>query len=277
MSDAPFEIDYDSESVFYENAWHSRADLAQQIRAMIDRGDYRVARPSAALEALESGLSGARVLAVRVSPELADAVEEKAGREGRAVAAVIRDALHAALAKTERPAASRPPSGSGPSFEDARSGKSANTVADGFADLSPVPSGYSAGPAGGSAGPFELSAGPRAISAGPEGAVLPSGFSAGPSAADSISAGIAGISAGPFGVSAGPFGISAGPAESISAGIASISAGPTGGPARAARPRLDRSGGPPHGQVERLAEAVLAEADGALAADSRIDETWFGG
>ncbi|HEY0840003.1 MAG TPA: ribbon-helix-helix domain-containing protein, partial [Vulgatibacter sp.] len=235
MSDAPFEIDYDSESVFYENAWHSRADLAQQIRDMIDRGDYRVARPSAALEALEAGLSGARVLAVRVSPELADAVEEKAGREGRAVSAVIREALQAALQKTDRPVAAKPSSGGGSSREPSRS---ANTVAATFDDLSPVPTGYSAGPAGGSAVPLELSLGPRGISAGPAGAAaLPTGYSAGPSAADSISAGIARISAGPLGVTAGPDGEAVGvggPAESISAGIASISAGPSGGPGRAA-------------------------------------------
>lgn len=328
MSDAPYEIDYDSEAVFFENAWHSRADLAQQIRAMIDRGDYRVARPSAALEALEAGLSGARVLAVRVSPELADSVEEKAGREGRSVAAVIRDALQAALRQPEKAPSSPPPSRQGPSVTEVSAGP-ANTVATGIdrgstgasgasarAFKAPVQataapsrisgasaapgalaqtSGISGGTSGFSPGPSGSSLGASGFSPGSPGA---SGFSPGPSGS---SPGASGFSAGPYGFTPGPGDISAGPggvsarlaaysagpsgvsamADSISAGIASISAGPLGasaGPANAARPRSERAGGaPPLAQVaERLAEAVLAETDGAPQGDPRADETWFG-
>lgn len=118
MSHPAHEIDYDSEAVFFENAWHTRADLAKLIRTMIDQGDYRVAKPSAALEALEAGLASGRILAARVSPELAGAVEEKAAREGKAVAAVVREALQAAVRKEERKATTPPPAVSGPTLAD---------------------------------------------------------------------------------------------------------------------------------------------------------------
>lgn len=172
MSEA-YEIDYDSEAVFFENVWHSRSDLAKLIRGMIDQGDYRVAKPSAALEALEAGLASGRVLAARVSPGLAAAVEEKAAREGKSVAAIVREALQESVRSTTgRTPATPPPAASGPTL----------------ADL------------------------------------------------------------------------------------------PTPGPVNAVRVKFERTeGAPPLAQVaERLAEAVLAEADGASQADPRIEETWFG-
>jgi len=171
MSEA-YEIDYDSEAVFFENAWHSRSDLAKLIRGMIDQGDYRVAKPSAALEALEAGLASGRVLAARVSPGLAAAVEEKAAREGKSVAAIVREALQEAVRTAGRTPATPPPAASGPTL----------------ADL------------------------------------------------------------------------------------------PTPGPVNAVRVKFERTEcAPPLAQVaERLAEAVLAEADGASLADPRIEETWFG-
>ncbi len=93
MSEERYEIDYDAEAVFFENGWRGRQDLARLIRSMIDKGDYRVARPSAVLEKLEAALAGARVLAVRVPPDLAEAVEARAAREGRTVSSVLRVAL----------------------------------------------------------------------------------------------------------------------------------------------------------------------------------------
>ncbi|AKU90599.1 hypothetical protein [Vulgatibacter incomptus] len=101
MSEERFEIDYDAEAVFYESGWRTREDLARLIKEMIDRGDYRIARPSAALESLESELSRARIMAVRVSPELAKAAEQRAAREGKAVSTILREALAGLLSAPE--------------------------------------------------------------------------------------------------------------------------------------------------------------------------------
>lgn len=92
MSDE-FQVDYDAEAVWLDDAWYGREDLARRIKQMIESGDYRIARPSSALEKLEGALAVARVLAVRVPPELADAAEQLAARAGRPASAILRDAL----------------------------------------------------------------------------------------------------------------------------------------------------------------------------------------
>jgi hypothetical protein len=90
-----FEVDLDTETIWFENAWCSRDDLARKIRSMIDAGDYLVARPSQALESLTQSLANARVLPVRVPVELADALTAVAQRENRSVGGIIREALTA--------------------------------------------------------------------------------------------------------------------------------------------------------------------------------------
>jgi hypothetical protein len=92
MSDE-FQVDYDAEAVWLDDAWYGREDLARRIKQMIESGDYRIARPSSALEKLEAAMGVARVLAVRVPPELADAAESLAARAGRPASAILRDAL----------------------------------------------------------------------------------------------------------------------------------------------------------------------------------------
>ena len=88
-----FEIDYDVEAVWLDEAWFTRDELAARIKQMIEGGDYRLAKPSAALERLEAAIAQARVLAARVSPDVAEAVERAAEASGRPVGAVIREAL----------------------------------------------------------------------------------------------------------------------------------------------------------------------------------------
>ncbi|WP_373049391.1 ribbon-helix-helix protein, CopG family [Vulgatibacter sp.] len=88
-----FEIDYDAEAVWLDEKWFTRDELAGRIKSMIEGGDYRLARPSAALERLESAMAQARVVAARVAPELAEAVEQAADDAGRPVSALIREAL----------------------------------------------------------------------------------------------------------------------------------------------------------------------------------------
>jgi predicted DNA-binding protein len=90
----PFaDIDLDSESVWLDGAWYTREDLARRIREMIGAGDFRVSRPSQALERLEAALAQARVVNVRMPLDLADAVAETAERLGRPVGHLVREAV----------------------------------------------------------------------------------------------------------------------------------------------------------------------------------------
>jgi hypothetical protein len=104
MSDYP--IDIDAETVFFDNSWYTREDLARRIKAMIDEGDFQVAKPSTALEYLTAHLKDIRTLAFRCTPQLGDALNAAAKASGRTVGQLIRDALVHAI---ESGAASKPP------------------------------------------------------------------------------------------------------------------------------------------------------------------------
>jgi hypothetical protein len=117
----PFaDIDLDSESVWLDGAWWTRADLARRIKEMIEAGDFRVSRPSQALERLEAALAQARVLSVRMPADLADAVGATAARLGRPVGHLVREAvayyLAAAAAYAEQQPGA-PGSAAGPSVD----------------------------------------------------------------------------------------------------------------------------------------------------------------
>ncbi len=90
----PFaDIDLDSESVWLDGAWYTRQDLARRIKEMIETGDFRVSRPSQALERLESALAQARVVAVRMPADLAETVSATASRLGRPIGHLVREAV----------------------------------------------------------------------------------------------------------------------------------------------------------------------------------------
>jgi hypothetical protein len=90
----PFaDIDLDSESVWLDGAWYTRQELARRIKEMIETGDFRVSRPSQALERLEAALAQARVVSVRMPDDLAEAVSAAAGRLGRPVGHLVREAV----------------------------------------------------------------------------------------------------------------------------------------------------------------------------------------
>jgi predicted DNA-binding protein len=90
----PFaDIDLDSEAVWLDGAWYTREDLARRIKEMIEAGDFRVSRPSQALERLEAALAQARVVTVRMPAELADAVGATAERLGRPPGHLVREAV----------------------------------------------------------------------------------------------------------------------------------------------------------------------------------------
>ena len=87
------DIDLDSESVWLDGAWYTRDQLAHRIKEMIEAGDFRVSRPSQALERLEAALGFAQVVSVRLPSELLDAVSATAGRLGRPMGHLIREAV----------------------------------------------------------------------------------------------------------------------------------------------------------------------------------------
>ncbi|HUL59363.1 MAG TPA: hypothetical protein VLU43_08825 [Anaeromyxobacteraceae bacterium] len=90
----PFaDIDLDSESVWLDGGWYTRDQLARRIKEMIEAGDFRVSRPSQALERLEAALAQARVVAVRMPSELAEAVGAAASRLNRPVGHLLREAV----------------------------------------------------------------------------------------------------------------------------------------------------------------------------------------
>ncbi len=88
-----FPIDVDAEAIFLDGAWYTREDLSRRIRAMLDAGDFNVARPSMALQELTQLMQGVRTLAFRSTPELADALTQLATRLQQSVGAVIREAV----------------------------------------------------------------------------------------------------------------------------------------------------------------------------------------
>jgi hypothetical protein len=90
----PFaDIDLDSESVWLDGAWYARDQLARRIKEMIEAGDFRVARPSQALERLEAALGQAQMVSVRMPVELAEAADATAARLGRPMGHLIREAV----------------------------------------------------------------------------------------------------------------------------------------------------------------------------------------
>ena len=91
MSD--FAIDLDGERVEFEGTWYSAEELAQKITEMISAKDFRIAKAGQALESLQNALNDARNLDVRVPSAVLQAIEDMAKRDGRAVGAVVREAL----------------------------------------------------------------------------------------------------------------------------------------------------------------------------------------
>lgn len=112
----PFDnIDLDAEAVWLDGAWHTREALVAHIRQMVDAGDFKVARPSEALERLDAALRQSNVLSVRVPSELASGLGQAAKSVGRPVGHLLREAVAYYLAAVA--AAARPPPAAGPSVE----------------------------------------------------------------------------------------------------------------------------------------------------------------
>ena len=116
----PFaDIDLDSESVWLDGAWYTRQDLARRIKEMIETGDFRVSRPSQALERLEAALGQARVVTVRMPDELAEAVSAAAARLGRPLGHLVREAVAYYLAAAAAYGAAQAAGGAPPARPEA--------------------------------------------------------------------------------------------------------------------------------------------------------------
>lgn len=110
------QIDVDAEAIFLDGGWFTREDLTRRIKAMLDSGDFNVARPSAALEALTQTVKSLRTLSFRCTPDIEQALNEIAGRTGSSVGGVVREAVIQFLQETGSGAAgggSPPSTGSG--------------------------------------------------------------------------------------------------------------------------------------------------------------------
>lgn len=104
----PFaDIDLDAEAIWFDGAWCTRQELAQRIKQLVDSGDYRVARPSEALERLETTLAATQVLSTRVPADLASALASAARTTGHPVGRLVREAMAYYLAAAEAHAAVR--------------------------------------------------------------------------------------------------------------------------------------------------------------------------
>jgi len=88
-----FPVDVDAEAIFLDNAWYTRDDLVRRIKTMIDQGDFAVARPSAALEELTATMQSVRTMAFRLTPDLADALNQLATRSDKTVGQLLREAV----------------------------------------------------------------------------------------------------------------------------------------------------------------------------------------
>jgi hypothetical protein len=104
----PFaDIDLDAEAIWFDGAWCTRDDLARRIKQLVEAGDYRVSRPSEALERLEAVLAHTHVLATRVPAQLAAAMAVAARQAGRPVGHLVREAMTYYLAAAAAHAAAR--------------------------------------------------------------------------------------------------------------------------------------------------------------------------
>src|SRR5256885_79191 len=89
----PLPIHLDSEAIQFDGHWYTRDELAKKIRSMLDASDFAVGKPSQALEQLTTTMSSVRTLAFRVTPEMADTLNQLATRHGRSVGAIVRESL----------------------------------------------------------------------------------------------------------------------------------------------------------------------------------------
>ena len=113
-----FEVDLDAESIWFDEAWRTREDLAKEIKGKLEAGDYQIAQPSQALELLNQALSQMQVLSLRLPGELFEALETVGQENGRTPGSIIRQLIEAWL-NPEDEAAPEEGSADAPAQEEA--------------------------------------------------------------------------------------------------------------------------------------------------------------
>jgi hypothetical protein len=93
-----FSVDLDFERVLLDGAWYSRDDLTLRIKTMVDSGDFKVGRPSAALEALETALADLTTLTVKLSHGALIALSGAASRSGKTMESLARELIERSIA-----------------------------------------------------------------------------------------------------------------------------------------------------------------------------------
>lgn len=85
-----FEIDLDEEAISLDGEWRTREDLATEIKGKLEAGDYQIAQLSQAIEILNQSLSQMQSVNLRLSGEVAEALEAAAQEIGRTPSSIIR-------------------------------------------------------------------------------------------------------------------------------------------------------------------------------------------
>lgn len=88
-----FEVDLDTESIWFDEAWRTREDLAKDIKAKLEAGDYQISQPSQAIELLNQSLSQMQVLSLRIPGDMAEALEAVRQETGRTPGSIIRQLI----------------------------------------------------------------------------------------------------------------------------------------------------------------------------------------
>lgn len=88
-----FEVDLDGESIAVGDEWRTRDELAGEIKAKLEAGDYQIAQLSQAIEQLNQSLSQMQTLSVRISGDMSEALEAAAQEIGRSPSSIVRQLL----------------------------------------------------------------------------------------------------------------------------------------------------------------------------------------
>lgn len=93
MNDARFDLDLDLNRVQLDGEWLSAEAITGRITEQVQAGNYRVARLSLALQALEEGLASVELVEVKLPKALLVPLNKMAEAEARPLSAVLRRAV----------------------------------------------------------------------------------------------------------------------------------------------------------------------------------------
>lgn len=109
MNPTNLPIDLETETIQFDGNWYSRDDLARRIKAMLDKGDFAISKPSQALEQLTATLGTVKPVTVKLTNEMIEALNQIAARQQKTVGSLIREAVGVALSGGVHPNPPPPP------------------------------------------------------------------------------------------------------------------------------------------------------------------------